>query len=81
MRVDQIVLKTSESIWRFPVFAFICYVSNHLEISAMVVLSAAEELPILCRCSDAVDETRPVVRGQTSRVLVGREPSHLVLSR
>jgi hypothetical protein len=41
-----IVLKPSESIWRYPVFAFICYVSIHLEISAMVVRSAPEELPI-----------------------------------
>jgi hypothetical protein len=37
-----IVLKTSESIWRYPVFAFICYVSIHLEISATVVRSAPE---------------------------------------
>jgi hypothetical protein len=29
----------------------------------------------------AVDETRPVFRGQTTIVLAGREPSHLVLSR
>jgi hypothetical protein len=26
-----IVLKTSESIWLYPVFAFVCYVSIHLE--------------------------------------------------
>ena len=41
----SIVLKTSEPIWRYPVFAFICYVSIHLEISATVVRSAPEELP------------------------------------
>ena len=40
-----IVLKTSESIWQYPVFAFICDVSIHLEISATVVRSAPEELP------------------------------------
>jgi hypothetical protein len=34
-----------------------------------------------CRCSDAIDEIRPVLRGQTSRVLAGQEPSDLVLSR
>jgi hypothetical protein len=39
-------LRTSESIWRHPMFAFICCVSIHLEISAMVVRSAPEELPI-----------------------------------
>jgi hypothetical protein len=41
-----IVLKTSEFIWRYAVFAFISYVSIHLEISATVVRSAPEELPI-----------------------------------
>jgi hypothetical protein len=44
-----IVLKTSESIWRYPVFAFICYVSIPLEISATVVRSAPGKL-------DASDE-------------------------
>ncbi|HYZ73569.1 MAG TPA: hypothetical protein VE641_10865, partial [Chthoniobacterales bacterium] len=39
-----IALKPSESIWRYPVFAFICYVSIHLAISATVVRSAPEEL-------------------------------------
>src|SRR5258708_39934014 len=41
--------KTSEFIWLYPVFAFICYVSIHLEISATVVRSAPEELPIRIR--------------------------------
>jgi hypothetical protein len=36
-------LKTSESIRLYPVFAFVCYVSIHLEISATVVRSAPEE--------------------------------------
>ncbi len=95
-----IVLKTSESIWRYPVFAFICYVSIHLEISATVVRSAPEELPKhrrkghnrqhdrssrshhnRCRCSDAVDDTRPALRGQRVAFLVGRESSHQVLPR
>ena len=39
-------LRTSESIWRHPMFAFICYVSIHLEISAMVVRSAPEKVHI-----------------------------------
>jgi hypothetical protein len=37
-----IVLKTSESIWLYPVFAFVCYVSIHLEISATVAISQFE---------------------------------------
>ena len=44
-----IVLKTSEPIWRYPVFAFICYVSIHLEISATMVRFTPEELPIQIR--------------------------------
>ena len=44
-----IVLKTSESIWLYPAFAFVCYVSIHLEISATVVRSAPEEFPIRIR--------------------------------
>src|ERR1700722_8005972 len=44
-----IVLKTSESIWLYPVFAFVCYVSIHLEISATVVRSALQEFPIRIR--------------------------------
>jgi hypothetical protein len=38
LRGWPIVLKTSESIW--CKFAFICYVSIHLEISAAVLFSA-----------------------------------------
>jgi hypothetical protein len=38
-----IVLKTSQSIRLYPVFAFIRYVSIHPEISATVVGSAPEE--------------------------------------
>jgi hypothetical protein len=34
-----------------------------------------------CRSSDAIDETRPALRDQATRVLVGREPFHLVLPR
>jgi hypothetical protein len=94
----SIVLKTSEPIWRYPVFAFICYVSIHLEISAAVVRSAPEELPKRRRKATIADTTdrrvltaiaaavqmglmKPVLRGKPSGVLVGREPSHLVLSR
>jgi hypothetical protein len=36
-------------MWRYPLFAFICCVSIHLEISAMAVRSAPEELPIRIR--------------------------------
>ena len=43
------VLNTSESIWRYPVFVFICYVSVHLEISATVVRPPPEERPIRVR--------------------------------
>src|ERR1700751_612154 len=88
-----IVPKTSESIWLYPVFAFICYVSIHLEISATVAhllqrnsLSTVAKpqsptrpvfvlSPQSLRCSDAVDESRPALRGQTTGVLVVREPS------
>jgi hypothetical protein len=49
LRGWPIVLKTSESIWRYPVFAFICYVSIHLKNSATVVRPAPEELPIRIR--------------------------------
>jgi hypothetical protein len=48
LRGRPIALNTSESIWRYPMFASICYVSLHLEISATVVRSAPEELPNLC---------------------------------
>jgi hypothetical protein len=44
-----IVLKTSESIWRYPVFVLICYVSIRLEISAALVRSAPEGF---CRDKD-----------------------------
>jgi hypothetical protein len=80
-------------------FAFICYVSIHLEISATVVRSAPEELPkhrrkatianasglrVLTAIAVAVQMwliTRPALRGETRGVLVGRESSHLALSR
>jgi hypothetical protein len=39
-------------MWRYPVFAFICYVSIHLEIFATVVLSAPEKLPIRIRTTN-----------------------------
>jgi hypothetical protein len=39
-------LRTSESIWRHPMFAFICYVSIHPDIFATVVRSAPEKVPI-----------------------------------
>jgi hypothetical protein len=65
-----IALKTSQSIWLYPVFAFIRYVSIHLDISATVLRSAAEKL--LSAAADAV-MTRPALRGQTKGVLVGRD--------
>jgi hypothetical protein len=69
-----IVLKTSESIWLYPVFAFVCYVSIHLEISATVVRSAPEELPIRIRTTSAtlgriLTESRYYRRIQTVRSL------------
>ena len=51
-------------------FAFIRYVSIHLDIFATVLRSAPEEL--LSAAADAV-MTRPALRGQTKGVLVGRE--------
>src|SRR6266550_6810603 len=42
------VLKTSESIWRYSVFAFICCVSIHLEISATQDRSAQPSVPGYC---------------------------------
>src|SRR6185369_2668726 len=62
-----IVLKTSQSIWLYPVFAFIRYVSIHLDISATVRRSAPEKL------LSAAVMTRPALRGQTKGVLVGRD--------
>jgi hypothetical protein len=56
-----IVLKASESIWRYPVFAFICCVSIHLEISATVVRSAPEELPNLCSFRKASAARSPMM--------------------
>jgi hypothetical protein len=92
-----IVLKTSESIWLYPVFAFVCYVSIHLEISATVVRSAPQELPIRIRITSfrgfgiAQDSVAAVPMRlmnldllfmvRTTSILVGRESSHLVLSR
>src|SRR6201989_1177996 len=60
-----IVLKTSESIWLYPMFAFICYVSIHLEISARVVRSPPQELPIGIRttsCRDCAIGQGPVAK-------------------
>jgi hypothetical protein len=42
-------------MWRYSMFAFICYVSIHLEISATVVRSAPEELPIRIRTTSFRD--------------------------
>jgi hypothetical protein len=67
-----IVLKTSQSIWLYPVFAFIRYVSIHLDISATVLRSASEKLLSAAADADAV-MTRPALRGQTKGVLVGRD--------
>jgi hypothetical protein len=63
-----IVLKTSQSIWLYPVFAFIRYVSIHLDISATMLRSAPEKL--VSAAADAV-MTRPALRGQTTGVLSG----------
>src|ERR1700759_270787 len=66
-----IVLKTSESIWRYPVFAFICYVSIHLEISATVVRSAPEELPNLCSFRKVSAARSPMMMQEAMALPVG----------
>jgi hypothetical protein len=86
--------KTSESIWLYPVFAFVCYVSIHLGnfCGGRAIFSTGTPYPNphrkLQRLQDSVAAVQMrlinldqlfIVR--TASMLAGREPSHLVLSR
>jgi hypothetical protein len=66
-----IALKTSQSIWPYPVFAFIRYVSIHLDISATVLQSAPEKLLAVCALEVEGREVTLLVSFVVAMVLIG----------